>query len=174
MEKMATKKREWVLKKGEIHFFEALLLGYASTQENKKPKSVKDFKIVKIKSNTKNITTFFDGFEIVDEWVTNTSSEFSAGTTTIYYKENPVWRMSYFGFHKKECINFLIKALAKAYLKKKFIGGRGPEFFEDASYIYKNEVIKKNFEAFRGTESIHISINNKGVGIYQYMGIALI
>lgn len=101
----------------------------------------------------------------------------SFGQTTIWFQGQPVWGMQYSGFWDKDdkrVIPFLKRALAAAYAKGEFYGGRGPHHFqdEDGSLIYTNQPDDDDFGCFDGWEEISDSQNV--LFTHYYNGITLI
>jgi hypothetical protein len=117
------------------------------------------------------VTTWKEGhYTLVDHWHTTKLSRKSFGTTTISFDANIVWKMQYWGEYKDEVIPFLKEALAYAYSKGLFIGGRGPYRFEKNGLLYVNVPIVDGLEDFRGKETV---VNEAGhvQGWHEYCGM---
>lgn len=118
-----------------------------------------------------------DDLLVVDRWYGNDSGK-SAGTTTIYHKERPVWVMNYGGVYPKECIPFLKQALRSAYATNKWSGGRGPSVlvFPDSALIYRNMTEINGFARFKGHELILGTErrSTRTLGYHDYWGMSLI
>jgi len=157
--------RETVLKGAKMAFFAALLAGYAGNSKGLKKKKTPD--------GYKTITFVSGDFKVVDRYCTTPHSNSSAGTTTIFFQNKPVWWMSYSGYYEDEAILFLKQALARTYRRRIFLGGRGLGFSTD-NMIYVNHVGTDKFERFDGWESI-IEIGTwRKLGYHKYSGISLI
>ena len=97
-----------------------------------------------------------DGFYLLDYYFVNPDSNYSYGTTVIWFDDKPVWMMHYGGWYDEKVIPFLKRALARNYNENVFLGGRGPERLEgeDHTLQYLNRVEKNDFSDFRGCEEI--------------------
>lgn len=114
------------------------------------------------------------GLRLVDEYSKTLGSHHSAGTTTIWFDNIPIWMMSYGGWYSPEALPILKAALRLSYERKKFIGGRGPESFSKDSFSYTNLVESWRFENFNGRESICRSEDSFWFGTHRYSGHALV
>ena len=115
-------------------------------------------------------------FVLVDRWAVNPGSKKSAGTTTIWYQNKPVWFMSYGGFYPQEMIHFLKAALRMQYCTNgHFNGGRGPKLIGDraAGRIYRNQPVQNDFGHFSGREEI-VDLHTGKIGYHDYWGMSLI
>lgn len=160
--------REQILKEAQAFFFEAMVRGYADPVHKPIPVPEKPgFKQFIYRNG--------DDWRLVDEWATNPDSNFSFGTTTIWYKERVVWMMQYSGRYPKEVIPFLKKVLERSYKDHQWHGGRGlEENFECDGLIYRNDISGlRGFDRFRGCENIWNN-NGKWQGRHEYHGMALI
>ncbi|MEK9174669.1 MAG: hypothetical protein AAB725_01735, partial [Patescibacteria group bacterium] len=114
-------------------------------------------------------------FVLVDSYCK--SGEFlhskSAGTTTIWHDNVPVWWMSYGGYYEKSAIPFLKQSLLLAYGIHEFVGGRGMLFHSDGSMIYINHPEINEFSFFRGREEV-IDLSAGSLGEHVYWGMSLI
>ena len=65
--------------------------------------------------------------------------------------------------------------LRRAYEKNEFCGGRGPKVWDDAEFIYSNDICRaKNFDGFAGREEIADYITDEILGMHDYWGMSLI
>ena len=152
----------------EAVFFTAMQVGYAV--EGIQKTEVADM------PGYKEIRYEDGDFLLVDRWCVNPDSQKSAGTTTIWYKNKPVWFMSYGGFYPEETIRFLKSVLRIQYCENgRFLGGRGPKVASDpsAGWIYRNRPVQNDFRNFSGREEIH-NIHTGVNGFHDYWGMSLI
>ena len=148
-------------------FFEAMLDGWVGG-ENKKS-------IITESPDGYTTFEFTSGcFRVADRYCTTRHSTYSAGTTTIFYQNNPVWWMSYGGFYPEHLIPFLWKALKQQYDKRVFRGGRGPASLVFEDYLYLNSRVSGNFTKFKGREEIIDMRNGSLSGYHEYWGMSLI
>ncbi|MDO8565172.1 MAG: DUF5680 domain-containing protein [bacterium] len=152
----------------EAFFFTAMQQGYAGgTGPKTKVLDMPGYKEIR----------YADGdFLLVDRWCVNPDSEKSAGTTTIWYQEKPVWLMGYGGVYPKVVIPFLKQALRFQYCKDgHFLGGRGPKLVTDrvAGQIYMNRPVQNDFDRFNGREEI-VDMSTGAVGYHDYWGMSLL
>jgi hypothetical protein len=161
-----------ILEGAEASFFEAMMDGYAGGKEV----STK----TKDSDGYKTITWEKGDYKVVDRYCITPLSDFSAGTTTIFYRHEgqwiPVWWMSYSGRYPKELIAFLKECLIKNYTQGIFLGGRGPAYVkvepEGRVMQYSNDA-SGNFSWFQGEESIK-SQSYSLYGYHKYFGMALV
>ncbi|MFA5173233.1 MAG: DUF5680 domain-containing protein [Candidatus Paceibacterota bacterium] len=160
--------REKILEGAKEFFFEGMLARYFGHRDGKK--------ITKIESSDGcNDIVFRDGdFKVVDRFYITPDSDFSAGTTTIFFENKPVWWMAYGGCYPAEAIAFLKMALKENYERGTFLGGRGPKLVEEENFVYRNEVRMSDFKIFNGRESIVDLEAEKELGFHEYFGMALI
>ena len=152
----------------EALFFTAMQAGYAAEE-------VKKVKVVDM-PGYKEIRYEDGDFLLVDRWCVNPDTERSAGTTTIWYQNKPVWFMSYGGFYPERLIHFLKSALRMQYCGDgHFNGGRGPKLVGDlsAARIYRNRPVQNEFGQFSGREEI-LDAHTGEVGYHDYWGMSLI
>ncbi len=153
-------------------FCEAILAGYAGNGM-----SVRKIRLAN--GEKTNIWQSRNGdWVVVDRWTTTTLSNWSAGTTTVLYKNQAVWWMSYGGWYDKSVIPFLKEALKNAYKRGAFIGGRGREHFSDPEFpglAYTNKVspVRKDPTMFDGEEQI-IGAGGELMGFHRYHGMSLL
>jgi len=148
-------------------FFEAMMDGYAGgLKRSAKYVSHDGYKTIE----------FFSGIHgVVDRYCVTPHSDFSAGTTTIFCLNAPVWWMTYSGCYLPSVIPFLKKALRQAYEKSDFFGGRGPRFFSDGELTYSNFVEQSStFERFSGEEQIINQHTGVLLGWHKYSGISFL
>ena len=155
----------------EAFFFTAMQTGYAVEGIQKtKVADMPGYKEIR----------YEDGdFLLVDRWCVNPNSQKSAGTTTIYYQNKPVWFMSYGGYYPEHLIPALKKVLRLTYQKKIFAGGRGKSVGDfEAGVFYVNTVEFGDFIHFRGREEIVVrspeSCVGQVAGHHDYWGMSLI
>jgi len=152
----------------EALFFTAMKAGYATEGT---PKT----KVVDM-PGYKEIRYEDGDFLLVDRWCVNPDSEKSAGTTTIWYQNKPIWFMSYGGKYPEGMIHFLKSALRMQYCKDgHFLGGRGPRLVTDrvAGRTYRNRPVENDFGRFSGREEI-VDLHTGAVGYHDYWGMSLI
>lgn len=143
-------------------FFNAMLAGYAA-------------KIPKIVSSADSphckVFEYTEGANwlVTDTYHVTPNSDFSGGTTVIYYAYVPVWMMQYFGHYPEATIPFLKEALALEYGRRRFTGGRGQMSLvkEDRNYI--NDVAG-DFSRFNGIEQIRRGDKPEVIGWHRYHG----
>lgn len=102
----------------------------------------------------------------------------SFGTTTIWYRGQPIWGMQYHGYWNmgdERIIPFLKLALRVSYENGVFYGGRGPNALKDESgnLTYRNWPEPKSFVRFEGYEEIYDE-RIKELFHHDYSGMALI
>jgi hypothetical protein len=165
--------RYTILANAKKIFFKALLAGYVGNKKNVRKEQ---------RPNGEKIITWIspDGiWKVVDRYVTTRGSKWSAGSTTIFYRGEAVWWMSYGGWYEKRTIPFLKKALARAYTTRIWNGGRGCRFFSDVSHpgvIYSNTTspVNNDFTNFSGEEQITLENGSEILGYHKFMGMSLI
>lgn len=116
-------------------------------------------------------------YRVVDRYCTTPQSDKSAGTTTIFHKDIPIWWMCYGGSYPPEVIPFLKAALKEAYQRKQFQGGRGPTTFsgEEGLIYFNTKETTANFQRFEGEERIHRRGSSSWcLGTHKYWGMSLI
>lgn len=170
--------RDELLEIAKGHFFAAMRCGYASGEKAVPVSAFSD-----LPGHKQYV--YEDGyFRVVDRYCVSRAGK-SAGTTTIFYYDSPVWFMSYGGFYRKEEIPFLKRALTFSYRHNDFNGGRGPSTYRDEPVepkqqeenplVYINNMNCSGFESFAGHEEIHAASSpSKILGLHDYWGMALI
>lgn len=169
---MATKTRNWILRRAIKVFFKAMLAGYAGDNSGvKKEKSPDGYTTL-----TWPPTGDHKGFVVVDRYCVTPHSDKSTGTTTIFFEGQPVWWMTYGGEYKKSTIPFLKEALKETYRQSKFLGGRGPSRFQKDNLVYVNRrgFDGTRFALFEGREEIVEIPSLNSVGFHKYFGMLLI
>ncbi len=114
---------------------------------------------------------------LLDCYSVTPESTRSAGTTTIWRADVPVWVMQYVGQYQKRVIPFLKQALRKTYEDNLFVGGRGAATYQDdEGLLYMNDVNQTNklFEKFEGREEIYDTVGNVLLGYHDYRGMMLV
>jgi hypothetical protein len=174
--------RQVILTLAEGVFFRAMIDGYVGGKGQKSTKVTTP--------DGRTIITYIEGpFRVVDEYWTTPQSDASTGATTIIFSqilhgvfvETPVWGMGYGGRYPKEVIPFLKSALATAYRRHEFCGGRGPERYIEEGLTYENhsrqgvelDSIGSSFTGFQGHEEIGVT-GGKTLGFHHYFGMAMI
>jgi len=159
--------QEEILRQAKAFFFQAMREGYAKEGQTKEtPPEIPGCKVI----------TFAQGdFRLEDRYFVAGYSDKSYGTTTIWYRDEVVWMMQYFGKYEEEAIPFLKEALMAAYEIDQFAGGRGPEEYRRGTLSYVNTVQLSQFERFEGKEEIwDLAQHGKARGWHEYHGMALI
>ena len=115
-------------------------------------------------------------FKVMDVYFTNPDSDRSAGHTTIWHDNVPVWTMSYGGEYPEIVVPFLKECLHKAYVvDRQFYGGRGPHFMRSDRFAYVNRIRNNNwFPNFEGEESIFDLNEEHRCGYHWYKGMSLL
>lgn len=146
-------------------FFKAMVEGYVAGGQKIEIADMPGYKAL----------PFRDGnLYLLDRYCVTPNSPKSAGTTTIWFKDVPVWVMNYGGFYEESAIAFLKRALRKTYEAGQFVGGRGPLVYVEGSLVYVNQPRLNDFAKFEGREEV---FNAKGVtslGFHEYWGISLL
>lgn len=150
----------------ELFFFKAMVEGYA-TQSSRKTKVVDMPGYKEIR--------FQDGdYLLVDRWCVNPHSPKSAGATTIWFQNFPVWLMNYGGFYEESAVATLKRALSKTYEAHQFIGGRGPILYEEGELVYMNHPDHNDFTEFDGCEEVFDAESGTSFGYHKYWGMSLL
>lgn len=119
--------------------------------------------------------TYQDGlFVMIDEW--GTGPQLSTGKTMIWFDDQPVWAMHYWGTYQPEAVDFLKTVLRRTYQAQEFFGGRGSphQISDDGKMEYDNVIHKADFSNFEGLESIYLHKSAKQLGYHYYRGYSLI
>jgi len=119
-----------------------------------------------------------DEYRMVDEYLkTLGTSSHSSGQAVIWQGDTAVWTMAITGRFEREALPVIKKALRKAFTARQFIGGRGPQHFNDGRYSYENHFELWDFKEFNGRESVyqHGQFENKRwLGSQMYQGRILV
>ncbi len=149
----------------EAMFFEAMLQGYVNGAEMVPVAGFPGFKMA---------PPYVRGpWTVSDPYVNSALRLGSSGTTTIWFRDFPVWTMQYLGWYHKDAIPCLKAALRAAYEKKQFFAGRGPKHFEHEGYLYENTIDPgASFNGQFGCEEIIYSPKNEVMGGHVIRGMA--
>ncbi|MBI5126751.1 MAG: hypothetical protein HZA80_03245 [Candidatus Taylorbacteria bacterium] len=145
-------------------FFEAMASGWAQ-----------DVQLTTISGfpGSKAISFALGEFRLIDCYMVTPHSEKSAGVTTIWHLDQPVWIMHYGGWYAKLAIPFLKACLHRAYVEERhFYGGRGPDFVRDERFVYVNRIERNDFGDFAGEERI-FDLSEQCFGYHWYRGMSL-
>jgi hypothetical protein len=164
---MTKAQKKLILLRAKKVFFAAMMDGYAG---NRYKKSVK----VKTDDGYTTITFVSGDYKVVDRYCTNEHSNKSAGTTTIHFKNSPIWWMWYSGFYKERAIPFLLATLKQSYKKRIWNGGRGPRSWYDSNLMYMTDGELKDFSDFEGREEISVRETDEIIGVHNFGGMSLI
>lgn len=157
------------IEKMEQIFFEAMKAGWATKVEKTTIPRMPGYKAI----------VWEDGlWRVVDSYAVGPDITLggnrSAGSTTIFYEDKPVWVMQYGGYYHKKAIPFLKQALLNAYCDRKFFGGRGPSIYKEGNWIYINHTTGVSFEGFKGREEIINMAEDCFYGWHEYWGLSLL
>ena len=92
-------------------------------------------------------------FRLLDRYCISRSKK-SAGTTTIWYEDDPIWVMNYGGYYVSRAMGIVKNAIRDNYQDKIFFGGRGPFIHVEGTLIYTNRPVVNNFAKFEGREEV--------------------
>lgn len=112
----------------------------------------------------------------VDLWFSYEIHSF--GQTIIWRGGIPIWGMQYHGSvldQDSRILPFLKRALKEAYMRREFLGGRGPLNYAELPLKYRNRPHPSStFLRFSGEEQIlNVDMGHKPVFFHKYRGIAL-
>ena len=144
----------------EALFFKAMQFGYASGAEPQRDRPHLGWKLLEYKKKD---------LYLIDMWHTTPRSYYSSGVTTISHNGVVVWVMHYGGWYAEEAIPTLKAALHFAYSQNMFRGGRGPKFFQNGQYTYRNKPNSMRFVCFSGQEEVYDSSGTQ-LGNHWYHG----
>ncbi|MBI3633650.1 MAG: hypothetical protein HY226_05155 [Candidatus Vogelbacteria bacterium] len=156
--------------KVKAFFFKAMLQGWVNGSEEFKIPDLPGYKAI----------AFRDGdLYLLDRYCVNLETNMSAGTTTIWFKDSPIWVMNYGGWYSKDALKLVKKALAQAYEQELFLGGRGVDISLDG-LVYKNVVAdpphlkgREQFWLFYGEEEVRNPEGNACYGWHIFSGMSL-
>jgi hypothetical protein len=83
----------------------------------------------------------------------------------ISFRGIPIWSMRCDGYCRRRDLSLLRRVLLETYGRREFVGGRGQVHYERGSRAYGNRSFPGKFEAFCGSENIHI-VPPKGGCVY--------
>ncbi|MDO8492103.1 MAG: DUF5680 domain-containing protein [bacterium] len=179
--------REEILLRAQAAFFQAMLAGYVSGAKANEVLNMPGHKGFEFESSDGSFRVLdcycvykppidYAALEHYDPSKPSVSKK-SAGTTTIWFCDRPIWFMNYRDSYREEHVPLLKSALKRAYSQADFVGGRGQRTFQDKSaenLLYINNVESgSTFENFKGHEFINEEPNGI-VGQHDYWGMALI
>ena len=125
----------------------------------------------------KMFTVIEGDFHYIDIWISGEKNpdglRNSHSTTYIYFDGQVIWTMWYHGWWQNNVpgvIEFLKRAMVAA---TEFLGGRGPETFEEDSWIYHNNLKVGGFINFRGHDTIKL-VSDQEVYRHNYQGSTLV
>jgi hypothetical protein len=153
--------RDIVARHAQQIVFEGLLAGYASG--NAEAEEV---------NGVTRLVHADKEWRITDEYVmTQLDGIGSGGTTLMYYNDQPIWMMQYWGRYKKEALPCLKEALRTAYSAEEWVGGRGPAVHAcENGWKYMNYVNQPDsFFSFSGEERVY-SPEGEFAGWHKYGG----
>lgn len=123
---------------------------------------------------SKAIPFTWGDFRVLDCYLVTPHSDKSAGMTTIWHHDQPVWVMHYGGRYAKIAVPFLKQCLHRAYVEeRRFYGGRGPWFVRDERFTYENRIARDSFADFEGEERVY-DLNEQLLGYHWYRGMSLL
>lgn len=146
-------------------FFKAMVKGWAKGVEEISVANMPGYKAIPFQEGD---------FYLIDKYCVTPYSQKSAGTTTIWFKQNPVWVMNYGGFYDEDAIDCLKLALRQAYERQQFVGGRGPRIYVAKTLFYVNQPRFNSFTRFEGREEIFDRACGESLGFHEYWGMSLL
>lgn len=146
-------------------FFRAMVEGWATGGRKIKIAEMPGYKALPFREGD---------FSLLDCYCVTPNSPKSAGTTTIWFQDVPVWLMNYGGYYEEQAIKFLKRALRQAYEAHQFVGGRGPLVHTEGSLVYVNRPRLNDFAKFEGREEIFDAQSGTSLGFHEYWGMSLI
>ncbi|MEK7639236.1 MAG: hypothetical protein AAB388_03705 [Patescibacteria group bacterium] len=153
-------------REAEEHFFAAMRQGYAADCVKG---SLPDL------PGSKSIEYTHDDWRVLDVYFVTVDSNWSAGSTTIWFMNRPVWIMQYAGWYEEAALPCLKAALADAYTRGDYVGGRGPEYFDyDSHARYWNKVAKNCFTGLTQGEEEVESADGQSLGRHFYHAFWLV
>ena len=146
-------------------FFKAMMEGWAMNAQEIKTTDAPGYTSIPFREGD---------FYLLDRYCVSPNSSKSAGTTTIWFQDIPVWLMNYGGFYEKRTIACLKEALQRTYGVHQFVGGRGPRMHSKGSLVYVNQPRLNDFAKFEGREEIFDIESGELFGFHEYWGISLL
>lgn len=124
-------------------------------------------------------------YKLVDMWTRTPSSDYSAGSTTLYtwsgFEWVPIWQMHYGGWYTQHGSDTVKAALRDVFAKPTdfgFRGCRGPQHkvFPEYGAVYTNLLEDGgSFQKFRGVEQVTSARHPvEPFGEHEYFGMALV
>ena len=155
------------LRRVEAFFFKAMLNGWVSDAEETTLPGMPGFRAIQFREGD---------FYLLDRYCVTPMSSKSAGTTTIWHKDAPVWVMNYGGWCYDNAVLAVLKAaLREAYAEGLFMGGRGPRIYTtDVGVVYANIPYTNDFSAFSGREVMTSDVDDQVFGYHEYWGMSLL
>ena len=151
-------------------FFEAMKYGWAgSAPVTIKPRPIEG------RPGSHSIEWREDDWLVVDEYYTTSLGPDSDGSTLIWFHENLVWSMRYWGWYREDAISYLKVVLADAYQTRRFCGGRGEPYSRPRGGILYENDYTGDFEKFAGKErlidtSVNPALRDPILGVHEYSG----
>lgn len=173
---MHNTKIDITLEQIERIFFAAMRRGYAGKEKVEKQE-------IPVLPGYKCIPFVSENFTVLDAWCDTSLNDTSAGFTTIWFRDIPVWTMSYSGFYASKYIAFLKLALRQTYEKSACVGCRGPAafshpYYPDLTYINRvdegRDMFGSLFANFAGIEYIYDTDGGKRAGYHRYQGMSML
>ena len=143
-------------------YFKAMMAGYFGEKTGNV--------VIEKTENRKKITYKEGDLAVTDSYTDN------FGITEVFWKEQTVWSMYYYGHYPAEAIPHLINTLKPQLENKTWLGGRGPKLVEMGKIFYENIVETNDPMEFRGMETItSLGLDEKPVviGYHRYCGKAV-
>lgn len=153
------------LKQIQTFFFKSMTEGWTTKDQKIEITDMPGYKAIPFRNGD---------FYLLDRYCVTPRSTKSAGTTTIWFQNIPVWLMNYGGFYEDGAILFLKQALRETYERGQFVGGRGPLTYTDGSSVYVNKPLLNNFSKFEGREEVFDTKSGASLGFHEYWGMSLL
>ncbi|MFH1315840.1 MAG: hypothetical protein ABIH67_05615 [Candidatus Uhrbacteria bacterium] len=117
---------------------------------------------------------------VIDRWTSVPASNFSRGSTTIFFCGIPVWFVHFHGEYTKEASKLVKQALIRTWEARRFRASRG-EIFSQGGLTYINDVARPRdgdgsldiFAKFACYEEVYDADRNR-LGWHRVSGMALI
>ena len=111
---------------------------------------------------------------VIDEWCVGPNGLLSAGSVTIFFRNWPVWVMSFHGRYEAEAIPFLRQALMEAYEQRRFEFGRARPGYVTGPMIYTHKRHEGDFSQFSCQERVVNVDRDLDLGFHIVQGMLLI